>query len=78
MEFDVTLQFHNVHTSKHTRYQASRCDQLLSEAAAAQNRISGHYLASDPIVNRATSLASSAAAVPALVIELQLTHVINA
>ena len=48
--------------------------QLLSEAAAAQNRISGHYLALEPIVNRATSLASSAAAVPALVIELQHTH----
>ena len=52
--------------------------QLPLQAAAAQDRISRHYLASKLVVNRATSLASSAAAVPAFVTELQHIHVINA
>jgi len=52
--------------------------QLPVRAAAAQDRISEDYLASTLIVNRATSVASSAAAVPALVAELQHIHVITA
>jgi len=52
--------------------------QLPVSAAAAQDRFSEDYLASTLIVNRATSVASSAAAVPALVTDLQHIYVINA
>lgn len=79
MEIDVRLRF-TVSTSTNTpdTKLAGAIAQLPVRAAVAQDRISGHYSVSKLVVSRATSLASSVAAVPALVTELQHIHVINA